>query len=378
MTKIVTLTVTASGYYLSADGQLDITEARVRSDFNNPKPVTAVAFLTRGLHKVRQQGTTPPVIICCDNVSHNGVTLRKAVIAFAEAEGQVALARWIETHVQFPDTMVDRIVPTPNQDDIIDARRLLAGIDDAIPVSAEPWFQWIIQHFDGPRPLWEAHLGTRFVHDVDMFERAKLQMLNGSHMLLAYVGQLAGRETIAEAASDPLLGPLARRFMRYEQTAGLDLNARELDDYSDELMSRLKNPAIVHEAERIGRNGSAKMAARVIRPMRENIAAGRDVTGGVLLIASWIRWFALHEQEALEISLEDSRAAALKKICAESRDDHAAQAEAFLAMEEVFGPSLPNHDKYVADIAKMLRRISDQDVHEVLRSILQQDALTFF
>lgn len=235
------------------------------------------------------------------------MTLRAAVTAFAEAEGHSGLAQWIATHVQFPDTMVDRIVPTPHEGDIADARRLLGGIDDEIPVSAEPWFQWIIQHFEGPRPFWEAHHGTRFVHDVDMFERAKLQMLNGSHMLLAYVGQLLGRETIAEAASDPLLGPLARHFMRHEQTAGLDLPEAELDDYTDELVSRLKNPAIEHEAERISRNGSAKMAARVIRPMRENISAGRDVTGAVLLIANWIRWFALHEKEALEISLEDPR-----------------------------------------------------------------------
>ncbi|XAO71166.1 MAG: mannitol dehydrogenase family protein [Acetobacteraceae bacterium] len=374
-TKIVTLTITATGYHLSADGQLDVTDPLIRNDFNNPSSVTAVAFLARGLERVRQRGTSPPVIICCDNLSHNGVTLRAAVMAFAEAEGRGALAKWIAGHVQFPDTMVDRIVPTPHEGDIADASRLLGGIDDEIPVSAEPWFQWIIQHFDGPRPFWEAHHGTRFVHDVDMFERAKLQMLNGSHMLLAYVGQLTGRETIAEAASDPVLGPLARRFMRFEQTAGLHLQEKELDDYTDELMSRLKNPAIVHEAERIGRNGSAKMAARVIRPMRENISAGRDVTGAVLLIASWIRWFALHEKEVLEISLEDPRAAMLKKICAECRDHHAAQAEAFLAMEEVFGPSLPDHNKYVADIAEMLKRISEQNMKNVLRATLKDESL---
>lgn len=40
-------------------------------------------------------------------------------------------------------------------------------------------------------------------------------------------------------------------------------------------------------------------------------------------------------------------------------------------MEEVFGPSLPDHDKYVADIAGMLRRITEQNMHDVLRATLE-------
>ncbi|GAA4491002.1 hypothetical protein [Gluconacetobacter tumulicola] len=57
------------------------------------------------------------------------------------------------------------------------------------------------------------------------------------------------------------------------------------------------------------------------------------------------------------------------QICADARDDHCAQAEAFLAMEDVFGPPLPDHDGQVAAIADMLRRLTDGDVRAVLREV---------
>lgn len=367
--KIVTLTVTASGYHLTADETLDPDAPEIRADLGRATPRTAAGILAAGLSLVRQRGTVPPVILCCDNVSRNGRTLRQAVMDFVALDGDDGLAAWIGEHVRFPDTMVDRIVPVPNADDRHDATRLLGGIEDRIPLSAEPWFQWIIERFDGPRPMWEAHPGTRFVGDVEVFERAKLQMLNGTHMILAYVGALAGVNTISDAACDAALGTIAARFMRYEQTAGVNLPEDEMDRYARDLMKRFRNPGIVHEVERIGRNGSAKMAARIIRPMRENLEAGRSVEGATLLIASWIRWFALHEQEALEIALADPRADVLRRICADARDDHGAQVEAFMAMESVFGPPLPDHAAQVARISRMLKRLTDESVPALLHEL---------
>ncbi|AQS84575.1 MAG: mannitol dehydrogenase family protein [Acetobacter aceti] len=367
--RIVSLTVTASGYYLTADGRLDPEAQAIQQDLSAPHPRTAIGILANGLALVKQRGAVPPVILCCDNVSHNGATLRQAVMDYASLRGDDRLAAWIGEAVQFPDTMVDRIAPSSHVDDVADAKHALGGIVDAAPVSAEPWFQWIIGSFDGSRPYWEAHPGTKFVQDVAVFEAAKLQMLNGSHMLLAYTGALAGLNTIAEAASDPSLGRITARFMRDEQTASIALSAEELDDYTQALMVRFQNPGIVHDAERVGRNGSAKMADRVMRAMRDNLVAGRSVSGASLLIASWIRWFALNDQDALELSLTDPKAKILQRICAEARDDHKAQAEAFLAMEEVFGPPLPDHDRIVAEIAGLLRRLTEEDVPSVLREL---------
>lgn len=363
-TRIVTLTVTASGYYLTADGRLDPENPAIRADLGARRPRSAVGALAKGLALVQAQETTPPTVLCCDNLPHNGAVLMQAVCDFARLGGDDGLADWIAQTVRFPTTMVDRIVPATKPEELTDARTALGGIVDLAPVASEPWFQWVIEDFDGPRPLWEA-AGARFVADVTPFETAKLRMLNGTHMLLAYAGALAGCDTVAEAANHPVIGPIAGRFMRREQSIGVAFSPEALDTYAHDLMVRFRNPSIVHRMGRIGRNGSAKMASRVVEPMRENLAVGRPVTDATFLIACWIRWLILHERDALDLPLEDPRLARLCAICADARDDHVAQAEAFLAMEEVFGPPLPDHTTRVQDIASLLQAMAHEPANTV-------------
>jgi len=367
--RIVTITVTASGYYLGADGRLDTDAKDITADLSRARPQTIVGVLYAGLSKICRNNTVPPVILSCDNVHANGTTLRRAVVDFAHLKGDSDNAAWIANDVQFPNTMVDRIVPAPGPNDLADARQFLGGLEDYAPVSAESWFQWVIEPFNGPRPLWEAHPGTRFVPNIAVYERAKLQMLNGTHMILAYVGALAEFSTIAEAACDPFLGSIAAKFMREEQSAGGDLSRDEIDRYASDLMARFRNPGIIHEVERIGRNGSVKMATRIIKPMRRNLMTAKPCPGAILLIASWIRWFGLHEQDALEIALIDPRVDTLRRICADARDDYSAQAEAFMTMEAVFGPPLPDYERQIAHIATMLARLASEPVRDVLRSL---------
>ncbi|NVN41744.1 mannitol dehydrogenase family protein, partial [Ameyamaea chiangmaiensis] len=296
-----------------------------------------------------------------------GAMLRAATAAFAALAGDDALAQWIETQVPFPDTMVDRIVPPPSDQDRTDAQAALGGLRDEAALSAEPWFQWIITDFDGPRPAWDR-VGALFVPDVTPFETAKLRMLNGTHMLLAYAGALAGLETIADAARDPVVGTLAARFMLDEQGAAIAFDDDDRRRYAAELMARFRNPAIKHQMDRIGRNGSVKMASRIIEPMRENMLAGRPVPGATLLIACWIRWFTLHEQDELDVALHDPRIDRLAAICRDQRHDYHAQAEAFLTLDDVFGEPLPDHERVVGVVAALLERLDDGDARDVFRA----------
>ncbi len=71
-----------------------------------------------------------------------------------------------------------------------------------MPVVTEPFSQWVIEdRFPAGRPHFEDS-GATLVADVAPFELAKLRLLNGSHSTLAYLGYLAGLETIAEVMAD--------------------------------------------------------------------------------------------------------------------------------------------------------------------------------
>ena len=91
-----------------------------------------------------------------------------------------------------------------------------AGLDLS-PVMHEPFRQWVVEDrfVGGARPDLGA-VGVQLVEDVTPFELMKLRMLNGTHSSLAYLGYLAGHETIADTVADPAFAgfvppPLARR-----------------------------------------------------------------------------------------------------------------------------------------------------------------------
>ena len=75
----------------------------------------------------------------------------------------------------------------------------------------EPFTQWVIEdHFPQGRPAWER-TGAELVGDVRPYEDMKLRLLNGSHSSIAYLGQLAGWQTVAEAIAVPELARAHRR-----------------------------------------------------------------------------------------------------------------------------------------------------------------------
>ena len=83
--------------------------------------------------------------------ARNGRLARLAFTTFARLRDP-GLADWIGEHVEFPNSMVDRITPATTDDD----RRLVAerfGIEDGWPVVCEPFVQWVLEdRFCAGRP----------------------------------------------------------------------------------------------------------------------------------------------------------------------------------------------------------------------------------
>jgi fructuronate reductase len=367
-TRIVTLTVTAGGYALEpATGRLQPDHPDIQHDLTAERPKSAIGTLVHGLDAVRKAGHQPPVILSCDNLNANGNTLRQAVIDCAALKDD-QIASWIERSVQFPNSMVDRIVPGTTEEDRKTAGEAL-GFEDAAPVSAEPFLQWVIEDFEGERPRWEAG-GAQMVTDVAPWETAKLRLLNGTHMVLAYIGGLAGLSTMAEVARDPLLSAMALRFMLDEVVPTLPPGGPDPKAYTQLLLKRWRNPAIRHNVVRIGQNGSEKLAARILRPLRENLRAGRPAPCTILAIAGWIRWFALRDTSGTKVKLVDPIAARLKALCEQVGEDHPRLAEAFLCLEDVFGPKLPRHDEVVRQLGRALSDLHLYDLRSVIAARL--------
>lgn len=107
------------------------------------QPIGVFGFLTAALDRRRKQGLAPFTVLSCDNLQGNSNIARKMLTAFAEMRAP-KLGRWIAEQVAFPNCMVDRITPATTEPDI----KMVAeqfGIEDAFPVVAEPFIQWVIE-----------------------------------------------------------------------------------------------------------------------------------------------------------------------------------------------------------------------------------------
>ena len=75
----------------------------------------------------------------------------------------------------------------------------------------EPFSQWVIEDRFGPgRPRFEE-AGAELVADVAPYELMKLRLLNGSHSTLAYLGYLAGYETVSDVMARRQLSRVSSR-----------------------------------------------------------------------------------------------------------------------------------------------------------------------
>jgi fructuronate reductase len=348
---VVTLTVTEKGYcHDPATGRLNLDHPDIVHDLAAPDAaVSTVGVLVAGLAARRAAGAGAINVVCCDNLPHNGRVVEGIVAAYAR-QRDPALGEWIATHVAFPSTMVDRIVPATTDADVAEVARLL-GVADAAPVVCEPFGQWVIEdRFVAARPAWES-AGAQLVADVAPFETMKLRLLNGSHSTLAYLGFLAGHDFIWQASMDPDLATLVERQMVEEIVPTLVAPpATDLPAYCAQLMVRFRNPALPHRTQQIAMDGSQKLPQRLLNTVRERIAAGASIDHLTLAVAGWIRYASGADEQGRAIAVSDPLAPTFAGIVAASAGDAGRIAAGFLDLVPVFGGELVGHAAFRAAV----------------------------
>lgn len=339
-TRIVSLTVTEKGYcHQPATGRLNADHPDIAHDLTQPLPRSAIGFLARALQLRHQRGLRPFTTLTCDNLPNNGRLLRGLVLDFARRLDP-ALAAWIEAEARFPATMVDRIVPATTPETLAAVARL-TGTEDRAPVQHEPFRQWVIEDdfVDGQRPDL-ASVGAELVADVTPYEHMKLRMLNGTHSSLAYLGYLAGHETIADCMADPALAAFTRALWLDEiipaltPPPGVDLAA-----YARRLEERYRNPGIRHRTWQIAMDGSQKLPQRILGTLADNLAAGRDCPGLALAVAGWMVYVGGTDLAGRPIDVRDPLAERLREAAA-SKATPEGKVAALLAFAEIFPPPL--------------------------------------
>ncbi|WP_442780194.1 mannitol dehydrogenase family protein [Enterobacter cancerogenus] len=352
---IVSLTITEKGYCLDpATGRLDTQNARIVHDLENPsEPHSAPGILVEALHRRRERGLQPFTVLSCDNIPDNGHVVKNAVLGMAQKRSP-ELAAWIDAHVSFPGTMVDRIVPAATEASLAEITQAL-GVDDPCAISCEPFIQWVVEdNFVAGRPEWEV-AGVQMVQDVLPWEQMKLRMLNGSHSFLAYLGYLAGYAHINECMEDEHFREAARRLMLDEQAPTLRITDVDLTAYADSLIDRFANPALQHRTWQIAMDGSQKLPQRMLDGIRVHLERHTAWPLLALGVAGWMRYASGTDDQGNAIDVRDPLS---EKICGiVSISSEADRVTALLGLSEIFGHDLPQTPAFVDAIVQAYQRL---------------------
>ncbi|MEO8749290.1 MAG: mannitol dehydrogenase family protein [Allobranchiibius sp.] len=365
-THIVTMTVTEKGYPTGQRGGLDRSDDAVAHDLTRRSRGQAgsrsvIGQLVRGLQARADSDAGPITVMSCDNLTDNGAILQRLVEDFCYAlpsgEGE-DIAAFVAASVTFPCSVVDRIVPATTDQDRAEVEALLGVRDEALVV-AEPYRQWVIEdHFAGPRPAWER-AGAMFVDDVAPYGQLKLRILNGTHSMLAYLGALAGHDTIAEAVADPRLRHAAEALVRDDVIPTLHVpTGIDPQEYAGQVLDRFANPALGHRTTQVAMDGSRKLPVRLLPTARDRLAAGHVPDSVALAVAGWMAYVAKATDAAgRPLPLEDPLAPLLHRTVRDAGSDPRSITAALLDLPEIFGADLPDHQAFAGAVTTHLKEL---------------------
>ena len=316
----VTMTVTESGYYLNDDWSLNIEDPIIKAEIEGGEKRSVYAYLAAGLERRAKMLDQPLSILCCDNIRANGHMLERNFLAYLEQVGRQELARWVGDKVCFPSSMVDRITPraTPALREEIEA---LFPDQASQAIHAEAFCQWVLQdHFAGLFPdLTKADV--EIVKDVTPYEEAKIRILNGGHLGLAYLGALAGHCTFDTAMNDPALRAHFDGFEAEEVLPGLTIDLPfDKAAYLDEIRARFCNEAIADSLERLCMDGYSKMPIYIRPTLEACLQQGITPRYGFDCVASWYVYARRYAAGNMPIAYHEPYWEALKPMLAEGQE----------------------------------------------------------
>ena len=214
------------------------------------------------------------ILIPCELIDNNGENLKRIILHYADDWKLGAeFVEWINEDNIFCNTLVDRIVPGYPRDKM-DAITEELGYKDNLVVEGEQFHLWVIE---GPASVKEeipaeiCGLNVVFTDNQEPYRTRKVRILNGAHTSLVPVGYLYGIDKVRESLEDEVVGKFLKDAIFNEICPTLDLSKEELEQFSNDVLDRFRNPYLEHALMSISLNATSKYKTRVLPSVLEYI-----------------------------------------------------------------------------------------------------------
>lgn len=248
--------------------------------------------LAKGLLQRKEIGNEQPLnIIACENMIRGTSQLKQHVLAYIPYHYH----DWLEQHVGFVDSAVDRIVPP-----------MEAANDDPLDVTVESFSEWIVDktQFIGKIPNID---GMELTDNLMAFVERKLFTLNTGHAITAYLGQQYGYQTVSDAINDSQIYKIVKGAM---QESGQVLirrygfNPEKHQQYIEKILSRFANPYLKDYVSRVGRQPIRKLSPedRLVKPLLGTFEYNLPNNNLLIGIAAALHFRCENDPQAIELA----------------------------------------------------------------------------
>ena len=240
----------------------EINEVSLITTAVGPKVLISIApTIAKGIkYRYENKNTKFLNIIPCENIFGSADYLKSEVEKYLKPEE----IEFMNSYIGFVNSVVDRIVPPPRD-----------NMENLIHVMVEDYSEWIIDktRFKGNIPKIN---GMETSSNLDAYAERKLFTLNTGHAITAYLGYLSNYNTIGESILDLEIENIVLNAMAESGEVLIKrygFNKKEHEKYIKKIINRFKNPYLVDEINRVGRQPLRKLGNndRLIKPLKGTI-----------------------------------------------------------------------------------------------------------
>ena len=213
--------------------------------------------VAQGIIARHSQGNNAPLnIIACENMVRGTSQFKQEIVKYLPDD----LLQWVNEHIGFVDSAVDRIVPPAT-----------SKTGDILEVTVETFSEWIVDktQFIGAIPQIK---GMEPVDNLMAFVERKLFTLNTGHAITAYLGFYHNIGTIRDAILNDKIRKIVRGAM--EESGQVLIKRYHFDPakhqaYIEKILTRFENPYLHDDTARVGRQPIRKLGSgdRLIKPL---------------------------------------------------------------------------------------------------------------
>lgn len=185
---------------------------------------------------------------------------------------------WMEQHVTFINTLVDRIVSGYPKDR--DVSKLNLKFEDKLLTQVEPYYLFAIEgtsELDSYLNLSKRNENVLYINDLNKIGKLKIELLNAVHTIIANIGSKLHIQTVKEAITNNQI----QTYLADIVNVGIISTSTEYEEkegktFYNQVVERFQNPYINHYLKDILLNNPSKVQSRVNPIFLRNLSLGNE------------------------------------------------------------------------------------------------------